>query len=60
MPDHSLTRRERLTIIRAVLGGVVYGTARALTTWLLAQLFSYLCDPTGAPRALGNPLHQAA
>ncbi|MEW2306445.1 hypothetical protein AB0958_41965 [Streptomyces sp. NPDC006655] len=40
MPAHSLTRRERLTVIRAVLGAVVSGTVRALTTWLLDRLSS--------------------
>jgi hypothetical protein len=40
MPTHSLTRRERLTIIRSVLGGVLSGAARALTTWLLDRLSS--------------------
>ncbi|MGI5401304.1 hypothetical protein ACQEVG_17995 [Streptomyces sp. CA-135486] len=32
-----LTRRERLTLITAVLGGVVSGAARAGIAWLLGQ-----------------------
>ncbi|GAB3002695.1 hypothetical protein GCM10023080_080470 [Streptomyces pseudoechinosporeus] len=35
-----LTRRERLPLVRAALGGLVSGTARGVVTWLLAQLTS--------------------
>ncbi|MER5758907.1 hypothetical protein [Streptomyces sp. NPDC002082] len=38
MPTRKITRRERLAIIRTVLGSVLSGTARALTTWILDQL----------------------
>ncbi|MEV0990928.1 hypothetical protein [Streptomyces sp. NPDC049949] len=38
MPTRSLTRRERLAIIRTVLGSVLSGTARALTAWILDRL----------------------
>ncbi|MDH2388574.1 hypothetical protein QCN29_07205 [Streptomyces sp. HNM0663] len=40
MPTRNLTRRERLAISCAVLGGILSGTARALTAWLLEQLSS--------------------
>ncbi|MCZ4122718.1 hypothetical protein [Streptomyces sp. H39-S7] len=30
-----LTRRERLTLVRAATSGLVAGTARSLLTWLL-------------------------
>ncbi|MGW2610152.1 hypothetical protein ACWC4A_38120 [Streptomyces mirabilis] len=35
-----LTRRERLVLASATLGGVVSGTVRATVTWLLNQLTS--------------------
>lgn len=38
MSRKRLTRRERLALIRAALGGFVSGATRALTTWLLDKI----------------------
>lgn len=38
MSNKRLTRRERITPTRIVLGGPVSGIARAVTTWILDQL----------------------
>ncbi|MFI8794314.1 hypothetical protein [Streptomyces sp. NPDC055105] len=35
-----LTRRQRLTLARAALGGLMSGTARAVVAWLLGHLAS--------------------
>ncbi|MDX6352017.1 MAG: hypothetical protein QOF84_6807 [Streptomyces sp.] len=37
MPRKRYTRRERLTLIRAALGGLVSGTVRVLLAWLLER-----------------------
>ncbi|MFE1795177.1 hypothetical protein ACFW9L_03315 [Streptomyces sp. NPDC059517] len=36
-----LTRRERLSLIRAALTGAVSGAVRAIIAWFLEQLASY-------------------
>ncbi|MGW6979159.1 hypothetical protein ACWGE1_06875 [Streptomyces sp. NPDC054932] len=38
MPRKQLTRRERLALTCATLGGLVSGTARAVAAWLLDRL----------------------
>ncbi|WP_281181920.1 hypothetical protein [Streptomyces chattanoogensis] len=40
MPRKRPTRRERLTLARAILTSVIAGTARAAATWLLNWLAS--------------------
>jgi len=50
-PTTSLTRAERLGLAAAALRGVLAGTARAVTTWLLDQQIHPLTPPRARARA---------